>query len=288
VSPLQQQIVAAMAVKPQIDPQQEIVARVNFIKQVLLGSSCTTLVLGLSGGVDSTLTGKLAQQAVNELRQQSSLPLAASYRFIAMRLPFAVQLDEQDCQLAIDFIQPDQLITLNIQPMVEGLVDQLSLHDHLEPSATDQQQDFIKGNTKARMRMAAQYHIAAWHRGLVLGTDHSAEAVTGFYTKFGDGACDLAPLFGLNKRQNKALASYSGCPEQLCHKMPTADLEELNPQRADEQVLGVGYQAIDDYLEGKSIRPEFAQRIEQLYLATGHKRRLPYTLQDHPYEKIQI
>ena len=66
---------------------------------------------------------------------------------------------------------------------------------------SEAQIDFARGNVKARMRMIAQYEIAGLTGGLVLGTDHSAENITGFYTKHGDGACDLAPLFGLNKRQ---------------------------------------------------------------------------------------
>ncbi|POC21628.1 NAD(+) synthase, partial [Vibrio vulnificus] len=94
-----------------------------------------------------------------------------------------------------------------------------------------------KGNVKARTRMIAQYEVAGLVGGLVLGTDHSAENITGFYTKFGDGACDLAPLFGLNKRQVRQIAAHLGAPESLVIKVPTADLEELAPQKADEDAL---------------------------------------------------
>lgn len=111
--------------------------------------------------------------------------------------------------------------------------------------------DFVKGNVKARARMIAQYEVAGYVGGLVLGTDHSAENITGFYTKFGDGACDLAPLFGLNKRQVREVAAQLGAPEQLVKKVPTADLEELAPQKADEDALSVSYDQIDDFLEGK-------------------------------------
>ena len=72
-------------------------------------------------------------------------------------------------------------------------------------NASDAQIDFSKGNAKARMRMASQYHIAGIIGALVIGTDHSAENITGFFTKWGDGACDLAPLFGLSKRQVRAI-----------------------------------------------------------------------------------
>ena len=90
--------------------------------------------------------------------------------------------------------------------------------------------DFVLGNTKARMRMVAQYTIAGAHQGLVIGTDHAAEAVMGFFTKFGDGACDLAPLSGLVKHQVRAIARHFGAPESLVEKVPTADLEDLDPE----------------------------------------------------------
>ena len=132
--------------------------------------------------------------------------------------------------------------------------------------------DFVKGNLKARARMASQYEIAGMLGGLVLGTDHSAENITGFYTKFGDGACDLAPLFGLSKRQVRLLAQTMGAPQSLVHKTPTADLECLSPQKQDEQVLGISYEAIDNFLEGKSVEPRDAERLIDIYNKTQHKR----------------
>ena len=120
--------------------------------------------------------------------------------------------------------------------------------------------------------MVVQYEIAGMLNGLVLGTDHSAENITGFYTKYGDGACDLAPLFGLNKRQVRQIAAYLGAPKQVIHKAPTADLESLNPQLADEQALGLSYDQIDDFLEGRKVEPEVADRLIAIYQNTQHKR----------------
>lgn len=133
---------------------------------------------------------------------------------------------------------------------------------------------------KARARMIAQYEIAGLVGGLVLGTDHSAENITGFYTKFGDGACDLAPLFGLNKRQIRALAAHMGAPEQLVVKVPTADLEELAPQKADEEALQVSYDQIDDFLEGKDVEAHVSERLVSIYKATQHKRKPIPTIYD--------
>ena len=141
-------------------------------------------------------------------------------------------------------------------------------------------QDFAKGNVKARMRMIAQYEIAGLLGGLVLGTDHSAENVTGFYTKYGDGACDLAPLFGLNKRQVRQVAAHLGAPQEIITKVPTADLESLEPSKSDEDALGLSYDQIDDFLEGKKIDPAAEQRIIHIFLTTAHKRQPIATVYD--------
>ena len=107
-----------------------------------------------------------------------------------------------------------------------------------------------------------------------------AENITGFYTKFGDGACDLAPLFGLSKRQVREVAKYMGAPELLVHKTPTADLEELSPQKADEDALNLTYDQIDDFLEGKPLQKEVIEKIIAIYKMTQHKREAIPTIYD--------
>lgn len=123
--------------------------------------------------------------------------------------------------------------------------------------------------------MVAQYTIANARQGLVVGTDHAAEAVMGFFTKFGDGACDLTPLTGLVKNQVRTLAAALGAPEQLVHKVPTADLEELHPGKPDEMAHGVSYKDIDAFLLGQPVPEEVAQIIVATYDKTAHKRALP-------------
>ena len=203
-----QAIIQEMRVLPEIDPQFEIQRRVAFIQSQLTQSGCKTLVLGISGGVDSSTCGRLAQLAVDDLNQQQNTD---AYRFIAVRLPYGVQQDEADAQTSLDFIKPSHRLTVNIKPGADGInssVCETLSENGLLPDADAV--DFAKGNLKARARMASQYEIAGMLGGLVLGTDHSAENITGFYTKFGDGACDLAPLFGLSKRQVRLLATTMG------------------------------------------------------------------------------
>ena len=244
---------------------QEIQRRIDFIKHTLRQSGCTALVLGISGGVDSLVAGRLCQLAAEQLRDDGY-----PARFIAMRLPYKSQADEHDAQASLDFIKPDQIDTLNIASSVDGLMASLAASE-----ASAAQVDFIKGNVKARARMIAQYAVANLHNGLVVGTDHAAEALMGFFTKFGDGACDLAPLSGLTKTQVRLLGTALGAPANLVKKAPTADLEELAPGKLDEVAYGCTYDDIDAYLMGEPVSEQVRTIVESAYRKTAHKRALP-------------
>ena len=275
---MEQLIRDEMRVLPSIDPHFEITRRVDFIKRKLQEAGCKSLVLGISGGVDSTTCGRLAQIAVDQLNEEST----GGYQFIAVRLPYGEQKDEDEAQLALSFIKPTHSVSVNIQQGVDGIHS--ATNTALEGTGLIPEDaakvDFVKGNVKARARMVAQYEIAGYVGGLVLGTDHSAENITGFYTKFGDGACDLAPLFGLSKRQVRELAATLGAPELLVKKVPTADLEELDPQKADEDALNLTYEQIDDFLEGQPVAQEVSDRLVRIYKVTQHKRQPIPTIYD--------
>lgn len=270
---------AEMKVIPEIDPAFEAARRIDFIKSVLLTSKLNTLVLGISGGIDSTTCGRLAQLAVDELNSEKH---DQQFQFIAVRLPYGVQADEHEAQLAVCFIQPSKSLSVNVKLGADGIHEEVlgALGTANLVPDDDDKIDFTKGNTKARARMTIQYEVAGLLNGLVLGTDHSAENVTGFFTKWGDGACDLAPLFGLSKRQVRQLAKHLGAPQVLVEKTPTADLECLSPQKADEHALGVTYDELDDFLEGKPVTKDVTQRIVEIYKKTQHKRLPIPTLYD--------
>ena len=121
------------------------------------------------------------------------------------------------------------------------------------------------------------YAIARERNLLVIGTDHAAESLTGFFTKFGDGAADILPLHGLTKRQGKQLLTSLQAPISIITKPPTADLLDANPGQPDEEELQLSYHEIDEYLEGNDISSESKQKIEELYAKTQHKRSLPST-----------
>lgn len=268
---LQDKIIQELGVKPEIDPKAEIRVSVEFLKAYLKKYPfIKAFVLGISGGQDSSLAGRLAQMAIEEMRAETK---DDTYQFVAIRLPHGVQADEADAQRALKFIQPDVSLTINIKPAVDGQVAALK-------EAGIEVSDFNKGNIKARQRMITQYAVAGEYHGAVLGTDHAAENITGFFTKFGDGGADLLPLFRLNKRQGKALLAELGADPALYEKVPTADLEEGKPGLADEVALGVTYRDIDDYTEGKQISAEAQEKIEAWWNKTQHKRHLPITVFD--------
>lgn len=265
MSAMQSEIIATLGVAPTIDPATEITRRVQFLVDYLDATGAKGYVLGISGGQDSTLAGRLAQLAVEKHRANGS-----DATFVAVRLPHGVQADEDDAQLALKFIQPDETVTVDIEPATTALASVVA-----GALGADSLGDFNKGNVKARMRMIAQYAIAGERGLLVVGTDHAAENVTGFFTKHGDGAADLIPLAGLNKRQGAALLAHLGAEPRLWEKVPTADLEEDRPALPDEEALGVTYAHIDDYLEGKQVPAEAAERLEHLWCVGQHKRHLP-------------
>lgn len=267
---LQKQIIEELKVKATIDPQREIRISIDFMKDYMKTYPfLKTLVLGISGGQDSTLAGKLAQMAITELRQETG----KNYQFIAVELPYGKQADEPDVIDALAFIKPDQTLLVNIKPAVDELVSALT-QSNLSIS------DFNKGNIKARQRMVVQYAVAGEQAGAVIGTDHAGESVTGFFTKYGDGAADIMPIWRLNKRQGKAMLEVLNCPAHLYDKVPTADLEENRPSLPDEEALGVSYASIDDYLEGKEVSKKDATIIEGWFLRTKHKRHLPINVYD--------
>ncbi|BES69352.1 ammonia-dependent NAD(+) synthetase [Marinobacter nanhaiticus D15-8W] len=265
---IQKHIISQLNVHPSVDPDEEVGRRVKFLCEYMEKSGQRTLVLGISGGVDSTVAGRLAQLAVERTRDQGG-----DARFVAMRLPYGEQKDEADARRALDYIAPDETLTVGIKGASDAML--ASLEESGLEFGDEEHRDFVLGNIKARQRMVAQYAVAGARGGLVIGTDQGAEAVMGFFTKFGDGACDLTPLDGLNKRQVREIGRAIEAPSELIEKQPTADLESLSPQKTDESVFGISYDEIDDFLEGREVGETAYRTIFEAYFKTEHKRTLP-------------
>ncbi|GAA2176107.1 ammonia-dependent NAD(+) synthetase [Agrococcus versicolor] len=264
----QRAIGAALHVEAPIDPAEQIERRVAFLRDYAVAAGASGFVLGISGGQDSTLAGRLCALAVAALREEGR-----QARLVGVRLPYRVQADEEDAQQASAFVEPDEMVTVDVQPGVEGVVQAMAV------GGVDLD-DFTRGNVKARMRMVVQYALAGRDGLLVVGTDHAAEAVTGFFTKHGDGAADVTPLTGLTKGQGRVLLRHLGAPERLASKPPTADLLDDAPGQTDETELGLTYDDIDAYLEGREVSRDVAERIEHRYETSRHKRHLPASPSD--------
>ena len=286
----QAEIIAELQVVQDFDAERELDRRINFLADYVKSNGLRGYVLGISGGVDSTVAGRIAQLACEKLRADGY-----DAHFVAMRLPYGIQADEDDAQRAVEFIRPDELLTLDVgpatdaiwEPLLEAATDPVGSAGSGSSSApvdllsTDwRMSHFVKGNVKARERMIAQYTVAGARSMLVIGTDQAAEAVVGFFTKFGDGAADVTPLTGLPKRRVRELARLMGTPKDLVEKTPTADLESDKPLHPDELALGLSYDEVDDYLEGLEVSPETEAMILRWHQITAHKRALPVTPQD--------
>ena len=260
----QHEIIRTLDVKPTINYAEEIERRTQFLVDYLGQTGIKGFTLGISGGQDSLLAGLLAQRAVEQRRSEGF-----DANFHAVLLPYGQQTDRADAELAIETIHPDVVHDFDIKPGVDAIAASYNLMGE-EPLS-----DFDKGNIKARVRMIAQYAIARPNNLVVIGTDHAAEAVTGFFTKFGDGGADILPLSGLSKRQGRGMLQELGVPKVFTTKAPTADLLDSKPAQADESELGISYEVLDDYLEGKAVPKDVAAIIEARYDATQHKRDLP-------------
>jgi NAD+ synthase len=269
----QRGIIEELKVAPVFDLDAERERRIAFLADYLEAQKLRTYVLGISGGVDSSTAGRLAQLAVERLRARH-----VDARFIAMRLPYGEQRDEADAQRALAFIRPDETLTVNVKPAADAMRESLASSGLLYRD--ERHEDFVLGNIKARQRMIAQYAVAAAHAGVVIGTDHAAESLMGFFTKFGDGGADVLPLYGLNKRRVRALAEALGAGNEIYAKVPTADLETLTPMKPDEDSYGISYEDIDDFLEGKPVSDTVYTTIYRFHDATHHKRALPITPDD--------
>lgn len=261
---MQKDIIAKFGVKPKIDVQQEIRKRVDFLKKHVLDASASGLLIAISGGIDSAVAAALCKKATDELTKEHG----QSYITLGVFQPYGEQADIGDSYKVAEALQLEHTVETNIQEAVDEIALEVEFAfkafgtpRHLSRSG--------KGNVKARTRMVMQYALAFDLNLLVCGTDHASEAITGFYTKWGDGAVDLNPLATLNKRQVRMLGEQLGVPEKIITKAPTAGLWE---GQDDEAELGISYEANSDYLEGKDVDPQIREKIEQLYARTEHKR----------------
>ncbi|MDF2722489.1 MAG: synthetase [Paenibacillus sp.] len=252
---MQQDIIARLGVKPVIDVEEEIRKRVDFLKQYIVQSRVTGLLIAISGGIDSAVATGLCKMATDELSQETG----RDYITLGVFQPYGTQKDIADSYSVAEAFKLTHKVETNIEEAVDEIATEVEYaYKSLGKSRHISKEG--KGNVKARTRMVVQYALAFDLNLLVVGTDHASEAITGFFTKYGDGAVDITPLSSLNKRQVRQLASKLGVPQPILDKAPTADLWD---GQTDEGELGITYGDNSNYLEGKEIDPAVREKLEK-------------------------
>jgi NAD+ synthetase len=243
--------------------EQKKNAVVGFVKRYVPESGMDGVVLGISGGVDSFLTGALLACALREINKKLRLILLPNGRQPDYR-------DAVDCAQAICGLYPEtEWDTVSIKGGYRAAVRDL------EGKKGFLADKYTLGNLQPRIRMMYQYALAA--NMLVAGTDHAAEAVTGFYTKYGDGGSDINPIQELVKDDIYEMAASLGAPKNIMEKSPAAG---IGITADDETELGMKYSDICAYLKGGRIDPGVRGRLEAAYGRSRHKRSMPASPRD--------
>ena len=223
----------------------------SFLKDYLKEAHSSGYVLGLSGGVDSSLVAAIAKNAVGKENLTCILmPIHSNPKDLEDGIKVAKALDVN-------------YIVLDATEAYESLAKEFI--NKGEPL-----NDMSSYNLKVRLRMCMLYGYGQTHNYLVLGTDNADERYTGYFTKHGDGACDILPIVHLIKSEVVQAAKIYGIPNELAERTPSAG---LFPGQTDENEMGVTYKELDDFLLGKEINENSKARIEHLHKVSEHKRK---------------
>lgn len=223
----------------------------GWLRKKIAAAGAEGAVVGLSGGIDSSVTALLCRRAFGEDVLGIIMPCYSSEedRKDALSLADMVGLEVIEHDLA--FIYDD---------FMDILVED------------KEKKSMAAVNIKPRLRMIVLYYYAAKNNFLVVGTDNWSELKTGYFTKHGDGGVDLAPLGRLVKTEVRGLARYLDVPEEIIKKKPSAGLWE---GQTDEEELGVSYRELDRYILTGEASPEVKGRVEALNSRNVHKLKPP-------------
>lgn len=244
---------------PEFSPSSAYEEISNFLKTEIGEKSA---VIGISGGIDSAVVSSILVRTLGGDRvtaifmPDSRTPSsdAADVSSLAERLSINIR-------------------KVDITTVVGSFSSLLSVSDPR-----------LLGNIKSRTRMVILYYFANLTNGMVIGTTNRSEYYTGYFTKFGDGACDLEPIMHLYKHEVRSLASFLGVPESIIKKSPSAGLWD---SQTDESEMGFTYDHLDAFLEkyereNSSVKPlnEEERRMLDLIRGSSHKRKPPKSLLD--------
>jgi len=228
----------------------------SWIEEQVIKADCQGVVVGLSGGLDSSVVAVLCKRAFPENTLGVLMPCQSS----------KIDLDHA-WEIARRFDIPTEIVPL----------DELfnSLLKALPSEGLDTEtQKLAEANLKPRLRMLTLYYLANRLNYLVVGTGNRSELAVGYFTKYGDGGVDIRPLGNLVKSQVRELASYLGIPKEIIEKPPSAGLW---PGQTDEEEMGISYKELDRYLTTRRASRKVLKRVRALARASAHKRKLPPT-----------
>lgn len=235
--------------------QQYLDYLVVWLQQQVKSNQVKGLILGISGGVDSAVCAALIKKAFPDLKQHLVLFMPCYSQPNDEKL-----VNELVTQLNLNY----QII--NLDNSYDNLIKSFQWDNNFQTK-----NKIALANCKSRLRMTTLYAFAKAYNFLVIGTSNQAEWYTGYFTKFGDGASDLAPLIHLNKQQVKEAAKLLKIPNSIILQLPSAGFWK---GQTDEQDMGVSYNEIDKYLsnDNSNIDKKIIKKIEQMHNNTKHKR----------------
>ena len=227
---------------------------VLWIRERVLAAGCKGVVVGMSGGLDSSVVAVLCHRAFSQNMLGVLMPCYSS------------QEDMEHAQAVVSqFSIPTKTVVLDA--VFDTLLKALP-SDRVEPAISQ----LAKANLKARLRMLTLYYFANQLKYMVVGASNRSELSVGYFTKYGDGGVDILPLGNLVKRQVKELARFLGIPQQIIDKPPSAGLW---PGQTDEAELGLSYEELDRYLITGEASGELKEKIDSMRVARDHKRQSP-------------